>query len=634
MDWKYFAEDENFNDNLVYWYEEWASISNAVKNGHIGMNIVNLRVVLADIINEYELNKFQNSSNRKIYIKLLDINIKKSSMKKYKQELQLLKESLEKKNKEKSYIIAREVLDIIKDESFSKILFKELEKILMSSNSDKKIRFRIRALTQEIIIDLITTGFDISDIERLVSSNFESYIIEKGKVIPLLDKIPAHISEDELAGYIDSLSIKDRLGRIFDMLAPEKGQYMFIFPVRGIDFRPKQGEEVRELFGVEFYNPTYTTFFEDYEYISEVFDKESISNDKIDEKKISYCNIKITVDSWSITTAKKDAKNKLFEVIDILNFMLCRDGQEIFWNEEYISVDLKNDWRSPSYELLFMNEKERTRQRSIELPYLFDVHERLEEVSEVIEKLTSRKMYHEMKTVKRVLRLLTKTQYFTNEEKLLNYWIIIESLADISKENDTTKYEFIKRAIPNIYFLDTRYAPLRYMWQLVTHYARGFFEKDDTINIPEKYLKEVGYYDSFTSKSISLDKFYTSMNELKSYIDKPSFLDHLDETIEFYSDNKVAIKRMKEAKKQVELTIDYIYKCRNQLVHNGYVDEHLIPHLVGFAGNYARSLLARVLDMYIKDNFDLQAGFIRENFEVELLEKKLKSDVSQKLIDI
>lgn len=62
---------------LTYWYDEWNSISEEVKNGMMGINIVNIRVVLLDIINEYELNQFDSENNRKVYIKLVDTLISK-----------------------------------------------------------------------------------------------------------------------------------------------------------------------------------------------------------------------------------------------------------------------------------------------------------------------------------------------------------------------------------------------------------------------------------------------------------------------------------------------------------------------------------------------------------------------------
>ena len=93
----------------------------------------------------------------------------------------------------------------------------------------------------------------------------------------------------------------------------------------------------------------------------------------------------------------------------------------------------------------------------------------------------------------------------------------------------------------------------------------------------------------------------------------------------FYNNNKEALKRIKEIRSEVKLTIDYIYKCRNQIVHNGYVDKNLIPYLVNFSEQYANSLFKRILDVYMEGEFNLQNYFTKEIYAGSLLEKKLST---------
>ncbi|MEH7047847.1 hypothetical protein V7117_01475 [Bacillus pseudomycoides] len=115
------------------------------------------------------------------------------------------------------------------------------------------------------------------------------------------------------------------------------------------------------------------------------------------------------------------------------------------------------------------------------------------------------------------------------------------------------------------------------------------------------------------------------MKELLSYTTKESFLDSIEDTLDFYQDNKKALQILRSKKDEVKLTIDYIYKSRNQIVHNGYVAKKLIPYLVNFAEGYAKSLFQRIIDVYLEDEFDLQNYFIKEQYEGILLEKKLSN---------
>lgn len=92
-----FNSDPLYSKTLKYWYDEWKSFSGEVKNGSIGIDIVNIRVVLLDVINEYELNKFESDNNRKVYLKLIQNLISEKHIELYRDELLILKEKLEKK---------------------------------------------------------------------------------------------------------------------------------------------------------------------------------------------------------------------------------------------------------------------------------------------------------------------------------------------------------------------------------------------------------------------------------------------------------------------------------------------------------------------------------------------------------
>ncbi|HDR8506361.1 TPA: hypothetical protein QC450_005835, partial [Bacillus cereus] len=135
--------DPLYSKTLKYWYDEWKSFSGEVKDGTIGIDIVNIRVVLLDVINEYELNKFQSENNRKVYIKLIENLISERHMKLYRNELLILKEKLETKDGQVAYVIAKELSKKISKENFAQILFDELLVIIEKKLFSKKDRIKI-----------------------------------------------------------------------------------------------------------------------------------------------------------------------------------------------------------------------------------------------------------------------------------------------------------------------------------------------------------------------------------------------------------------------------------------------------------------------------------------------------------
>lgn len=139
-----FNSDPLYSKTLKYWIDEWISFSDEVKNGTIGIDIVNIRVVLLDVINEYELNKFESDNNRKVYLKLIENLISEKHMKLYRDELLILKGKLEKKDGQAAYVIAKELSKKIAKENFAQMLFDELLVIIEKKSFSKKIELKLK----------------------------------------------------------------------------------------------------------------------------------------------------------------------------------------------------------------------------------------------------------------------------------------------------------------------------------------------------------------------------------------------------------------------------------------------------------------------------------------------------------
>ncbi|WP_438391047.1 hypothetical protein QVH34_15060 [Bacillus sp. LMT] len=139
-----FNRDSLYSKALEYWYEEWKSLISQVKNGTIGIDIVNIRLVLLDVINEYELNKFESDNNRKVYIKLIENLISERHMKLYRDELLILKGKLERKDSQAVYVIAKELSKKISKANFAQILFDELLEIIEKKLFLKKIELKLK----------------------------------------------------------------------------------------------------------------------------------------------------------------------------------------------------------------------------------------------------------------------------------------------------------------------------------------------------------------------------------------------------------------------------------------------------------------------------------------------------------
>lgn len=629
MEWENFKSDSMYSKVLIFWFNQWASISEEVNNGIIGINIVNIRIVLLDIIKEYELNQFESDNNRRVYIKLIDALIAKKHVRAFQEELKILKEKLEMKEKKSVYVISKELSSLISKQSFAHILFDELILILENQRFEKKDRIIVKELTKEIIIDLVTSGVNIEDVKKLASQAFESYFTHEGGVYITYKDIPSEIDTDEeKVRYIDNLNIRDRLNFFRRTLQPEDNEFLFIFPIWGMITNPR-GINNDLIFGCQLYNPEVEKALDENSYYDELFQRgkaTETNEEKENIKNRSRCNVKILVHASSMNSAKRKAENKYSNLLSLLNLNYAHKHFEFFWDGQFIGKKINEEFEYSSSLFNPRDDKEFRRNFTINSPKLLSTKkfEDIQIVSTVITDLETNGLVYESNTILSVINLLAEAKWQNEETKLLNYWIAIESLANISKEKDESKFHFIKETISNMFFLHGIYRPIRELFHLTNTYTYSYYDTDDTVNIPREFQNEVGIFESRSEDSIvSLKPFYIRMAELKNFTTKESFLDEIENTIQFYTNNKEVLKRLRNTRDEVKLTIDYIYKCRNQIVHNGYVDKNLIPYLVKFSEGYANSLFNRILEVYSKSEFNLQHHFIKEIYEGNLLEKKL-----------
>lgn len=626
-----FQHDSFYSEALEYWYEEWMLFSDKVKAGIVGIEIVNIRVILLDIINEYELNKFKSESNRKIYIKLVNRLIKKKHIKKYMDELSILKDSMEKKESRNTYIFAKDISDKIAKENFSQNLFDELLVILKNKSFSKSVRENINSITKDLVIDLVTFGMDVEDIKNMLLEVFETYFYVDGEVHISFKHVPKELTKEESISYIDNLSINERLELFRNKLIVSKADYLFIFPVWGL-IAPYFGKDDNQIFELNVYDPCNEKKFPDDDFFDETFRIEKGEGEEDDYfKSISRCNVVIKVNSVSKNAAKKSAEEKYSIFLSLLNFNFADKHKEYYWDGQFIGQEIDREGsRFTSISFGKKDDKAFRRSLSQRNPSFLSKEKtlKIKEYYKVIDALENRDMFLEANTITNVTNLMTKSIWESEENKLLNYWIFIESLANISKPIEMLNIVFIEKAMSNMYLLSEQYNPVHNLFSITEKYGRSIYSKDDFTKIPEEFMNDTGI-SSFRSlsygESVPLNKFYERMSDLLNYTTKDNFLDNINDTISFYNDNKVALKRIQSKEEEVMLTIDYIYKSRNQIVHNGYVAKYLIPYLVRFAEGYAESFFSKFLKIYTKEDFDLSSYFMKEQFEVTLLKKKLSN---------
>jgi|GEM_PF-3676220 len=600
MNLNLFKNDPLYSEVLEYWVSTWDSITDELSNGTFGIEIINIRIVLSDIINEYTLEKIIRDNNRKVYIHLIERLLKEKHMQSYQKELRILKNKLEERDYENTYKLA-EKLDLkIASEVFSNVLFEDLLKIINKKKFDKKIRIRIRKLTKDIIIDLITSGTQISDLKQAIN---------------IFLSIP--FEESDIKKHIRDLSIEKRLELFKRNLNPQNYEYLFVFPIWGI-IAPTNEKNQKKILEFLLYNPSIDKKFKNQSF-DELFTF-MVTGDPTPY--VSKCNAYIIIKANSINLAIEIAKEKYLSLLNLLKYNFNHSIKRIFSDGKYFVVRTDGSSNLSDYPPPSDLMKELSKKVSRDFPFEFTDEKlySIEKQSSVIDSLNQRGMLIELKSIINVIELMEKAISESPENKLLNYWICLETLANISKkDNQSDTFDFIKETISNKYFLAEQFMPISRAYSFYINYLQ---------DVNDESSKDFIYYlgvilNHYENNSLLLSPFYKGINELPSKIKNELFLDMVRDKDIFYKNNNTALMQMTNKKKEVELTITYIYRSRNQLVHNGYVAKHIIPYLVKFAEIYTKSLFQTIMSVYSNDNFDLQNYFIEEKRQKQLLEDQL-----------
>lgn len=117
-----------------------------------------------------------------------------------------------------------------------------------------------------------------------------------------------------------------------------------------------------------------------------------------------------------------------------------------------------------------------------------------------------------------------------------------------------------------------------------------------------------------------------NLKELRKYTNHPVILDSIDSAYRFYNDNAYALDLLSDEERKVKEEILYIYKYRNQVVHNGYVNKSILPYIVKAVQKHAKHLLLLFIASFSLYKFDVGQTIEKINTEKEQLFSDLEEE--------
>lgn len=595
----------NHEIKINFWIELWNDlIENFLKKSY-GLTLYSPHILIEDIIVEIEENHFGNKENKKYFYSRIKEYLEKDEVIKthLKSEFILLQKNF-------NLIRPGYILTLCKkiNKSFKKgIYFKEtlnLAENIILEDSILDISFvkKINYFSQSLIVELIRKSYDLEDIKKFLSNIFDSYYYHNGTLITDFPhdvnyedfkessgEINIQKANEKITNILDNISVTDRIKKLsyYYNKKPEKVKYIFF--INGI-----KGDIEKSVFGVTFYSLSKRRFLKDHRSV----DFEDLQR-YFGEKK--YLQAVVEVDYLLPKSSLKIAKSKIENALDVLACYLNFKTEVSINDSHFIIVDNtgslvyagnsrgKNDDFMNFHNALNLNEHEK------QIDDL-DPHDFLWKEGNKIDTIAK---------IKNALHWYRKgEQSFKDADKMLNYWIAIETLfnfkedvkGNIFTDAKKNKINLIQEIIASEEIFKFIYA---YGWELFYYFRNKIDFAFGKTDIPDPLIEQ-GQLNPKIGAVIYLEKFIKVLPELRKYEKNLFVLEKIDAVINFYSDSKFTKNEILNHIRQVQNDVLMIYRFRNLIVHNAHFDNTLLPYFIWKTRSYCGGVIRKFISEYHK----------------------------------
>ena len=221
------------------------------------------------------------------------------------------------------------------------------------------------------------------------------------------------------------------------------------------------------------------------------------------------------------------------------------------------------------------------------------------------------------------------------EDKLLNYWIIIENIISVSlklheslnKDSKKYKLSLIQEIIPCLNILDYTKSFSNELYDFL------IFMNMYNPSIPKELVKKC-YLTPKAGTLINLTKFLRYFPELKKYTNLKILKDKIEFAENLYYNPLKASYIISQKNKSIKEDLMMIYRFRNKISHNAHYQDTLLQFYVSKAEMYSKQLLQTVIDGYCHKNLEsLDEILMTKYVEYDQLIKNIEVD-KIKLIDL
>lgn len=616
---------------IQYWEDLWTGFSSQEDL----LKSFNPRVVIQELRDEVTLNKQKNISNEKFFNRILGgySRTDPGAKGRLKIHLQMILTELNVSTHRPKYLplLCDSALKVFDKFEYFEDCLVAMEKLTHVATLTVEQKQEIQLIVNHLIVELRCIGYADKEIHRMPSDLFSS---SKKTSATLYWAFPhQQICDDwqnpeavkayeaRVLAFENSLKEIDRLLGFLTIAKQEATPIKFIFPVNGMT-----GTMSVNVGDVLFYSPEQNEL-----------SIESSTPDRDEEKMFNsgrgkdVVNATVVVDAVSPSAGEAIARSRVEKAFSISRRILY--GKAPLWlGRSHLAID-ENGVVISSSSHTFERPEDDIFQK-------FNLHPKKQ--PQIQARLTQIEMMQETANANGWGRRFDEACYWLRKaeessnyvEKLLSYWICVESLCaksdnisanwlqTKSNEKETDIY-LIREIVGKSIAIARCY---QFGWTLRSC-INSRNNRWKGINIPLDLAKR-SQLEAADGEQLFLSNLIGCLGEIDNALPEGILKDQVFDLKEFYDDEKVALINLRKYLESAQDEIAFIYRMRNKIAHEGNSEHFLLPSLCKLAEDYALSFFNSIQYRIERDgDKDLQSILINlvQNYDrIELLLKTEK----------
>lgn len=619
-------ENGEINDKTKYWADLWGDSVENFENNSRGLNLLNPHLLLMDIIDEIRFNRLRNKKNKTYFQNKVGEMLKSDPIIEtfFKSDFTLVAKELMSHNRPDYFLsLCENIIKSFQDGFYFKQSCDSLKDILLKSKWDDEDKDIISLISQNLIVEFILLGYSMGTIKDMplnLFSKYDKFDSEDGEL--LITKFPTSLKykdfkdnnkinlnayNEAIKNEIDGLSVSDRIESLKIYYDAEPHEGYAVLKVEGIT-----GNVDINIGNVNFYTPSLKSHMGDEK--AEDFEVRKLKIFGNEGHTSSFINAAVKIKYRDVDSAKKSAIESINKAIDLLRCYVCSeipfkivlnkfviDDMEDF---HMVSVSAKGEphyIKSKSYNLEgFKNgsNDDETYFKNVAKILFGDEFKKFQLADKLIYSLHWYRKAYESNNL---------------EDKLLNYWIVIENLVTFDSRNENlilptkdkeTKILLAEELIPPIELTHfTREVSIelyRYLSYLVNSLQGDSKSMRPLLELPKSHIEACKL--TLHHEGGDIKEFLANIPPLINLVHNPVIKDKIIFTNNFYSDNNFTYQEMLKQLEQTKQDLFLIYRYRNLIVHNAQFDNTVLPYYIEKAERFAGNTLRAILYEFIMDS--------------------------------